>query len=119
MTIKYRKLTEAGDMTFGQNQSNFYIDNPEAVGQSVLTRLKLWAGEWFLDLVEGTPYQIGGLGKYTKATIDPMIRERIIDTDGVKSIISYSSEINPNTRNFTVEVVIDTVYGETTVTGVF
>lgn len=64
--MKYRKLTENGDYAFGRGGADMHADTPEAVGQAVLTRLRLFAGEWFVDLKEGTPYVPGVLGKHTQ-----------------------------------------------------
>ena len=50
--MKYRKLTENGDYAFGRGGADMHADTPEAVGQAVLTRLRLFAGEWFVDLKE-------------------------------------------------------------------
>ena len=76
--MKYRKLTENGDYAFGRGGADMHADTPEAVGQAVLTRLRLFAGEWFVDLKEGTPYVPGVLGKHTQDTYDPVFRERIL-----------------------------------------
>ena len=46
--MKYRKLTENGDYAFGRGGADMHADTPEAVGQAVLTRLRLFAGEWFV-----------------------------------------------------------------------
>ena len=54
--MKYRKLTENGDYASGAAARTCTPTPPEAVGQAVLTRLRLFAGEWFVDLKEGTPY---------------------------------------------------------------
>lgn len=121
MTIRYRKLSSSGDMTFGQGQLNFYQDNSEAVAQAVLTRLKLWTSEWFLDVTEGTPYQVGAFGKNTDKSVNPMIRERILNTESsgliptplVLSIDNYSSVLDRDTRKLNVEATINTIYGST------
>lgn len=113
--MRYRKLTVTGDMTFGNGRIDFHRDTPEGVGQAVVTRLKLWSGEWFLDIEEGTPYQVGALGKYTRDSIDPMIRERILDTEGVTSIAEYQSRFDAENRKFYVEATINTIYGTTAI----
>ena len=41
--MKYRKLTENGDYAFGRGGADMHADTPEAVGQAVLTRLRLFA----------------------------------------------------------------------------
>lgn len=113
--MKYRRLDANGDYSFGNGDFNFHLNTPDAVAQAVVTRLKLWAGEWFLNIDEGTPYQAGGLGTNKAQTIDPMIRERILNTQGVLSITNYSSSFNPDTRAFSCSVSIDTVYGAATI----
>lgn len=111
--MRYRKLDENGDMQFGAGSANFYVDSPDAVGQAVLTRLRLLTGEWFLDLDEGTPWGQNILGMNTAALRDRAIRGRILATQGVTGIASYSSVLQ--NRNFTVSVVINTQFGQTPV----
>jgi hypothetical protein len=120
--MRYRKLDANYDMQFGHGSADFWHNQPEAVGQSVRTRLLLYAGEWFLDTTEGTPW--GGfplndlvvrqgriLGVHTQLSRDAAIRERILGTTGVVAIVSYFSSVNPNTRAFAVNATIDTIYG--------
>ena len=54
--MRVRKLTPAGDYTFGNGLSGFYHDEPLAVGNKISERLKLFLGEWFLDSTDGTPW---------------------------------------------------------------
>lgn len=111
--MRYRQLTAADDYSFGQGAANFLVDSPDAVGQAVLTRLKLLQGEWFLDSTEGTPWSTQILGERTRATFDAAIRERILDTEGVSGIADYSSSVAD--RRLSVSATIDTIYGQTTV----
>jgi hypothetical protein len=117
--MRYRKLsrneTQDGgdtdyDYTFGHGKSDFWIDVPDAPAQAVLTRLKMWKGEWFLDVSDGMDWNVGVLGKYTAATRDFLIRARIIQTKGVSLIASYSSSLLRDTREFTVHAELNTVY---------
>ena len=105
------------DYVFGKGRENFWVDVPDAVGQAVLTRLKLEVGQWFLDHREGTPWNTQVLGKYTGDVRDPVIRDRILGTQGVSEILDYSSDLNRETREFSINAVIDTVYGRAVVTG--
>ena len=61
----YRQLDDNGDYTFGSGLANYYHNTPDGVAQAVQTRLKLWSGEWFLDITDGVPFMGGILGKYT------------------------------------------------------
>lgn len=108
----YRKLDIDGDYTFGGNGNSFYRNDALGVAQSVVTRLKLWENEWFLDISEGMPYLDGVMGKYTIDDVDSIIKERIINTEGVVEITSYQSSFNPDLRKFSVSVTISTIYGE-------
>jgi len=114
--MKYRKLDADGDYIFGGSLNDFHHDTPEGVGQAVLTRLKLWSGEWFIDTQDGTPYLTGVIGKYTKDTYDQLMQMRILGTQGVTQITAYSSNLNADTRHLTIQASIDTIYGQTTIT---
>lgn len=119
--MRYRKLTADNDYSFGNGQLDFWQNVPEAVGQSVLTRLLLWLGEWYLDTTQGTPYIQGVLGKHSLQQADTTIQQRILDsTDDqgvptVTDIVSYQSELDPDNRAMSAETRIDTVYGPTAV----
>lgn len=110
--MKYRALDANGDHQFGR-AGLFLVDSPQAVAQAVLTRLRLWTGEWFLDNEEGTDYANRILGYGTQGTRDVEIKERILNTPGVRSILAYQSAMNG--RVFNVTTVIDTAFGTVTV----
>lgn len=110
-------------MQFGHGAGDFWHDQPEAVGQSVKTRLLLFAGEWFLDTRAGTPW--GGfplndlvvrqgkiLAEHTQLSRDAAIRDRILTTVGVVAITDYGSYMDPDSRQYSVNASIDTVYGQ-------
>ncbi|MBN3822360.1 hypothetical protein G3O00_01850 [Burkholderia sp. Ac-20384] len=113
--MKYRKQDADGDYVFGGGANDFLVNTPEAVAQAVLTRLRLLRGEWFLDTTVGMPWATDVLGKYTSGTYDSAIRQCILGTQGVTEITSYSSSVDPSTRELTVAATITTIYGTTTV----
>lgn len=109
--MRVRALTPTGDMRFGQGQANLLINSPAAVAQCVLTRLKLWTTEWFLDTTAGTPWSTDVLGTGTTSRYDEAIRLRILRTIGVTGIVSYSSEVDRRTRALSVSATISTQFG--------
>lgn len=111
--MRYRKLDENKDMTFGRGRYNFWIDEPEAPAQAVDTRLRLNYGEWYLAPTDGTPWSTKVLGRYTETTRDPTVRGRIASTQGVNVIQQYSSVLDRDTRAYAVQVVLNTIYGNT------
>lgn len=113
--MRYRALSPSGDYKFGPG-AYFLTNTPEAVAQAVLTRLKLNAGEWFLDTREGLD-RGSILGNGTEQTRDLEVRQRILGTTGVIEIIAYAS--NVSARVFTVNATINTIYGQATLTGTF
>lgn len=116
--MRYRKLDENGDFSAGHGSADFFVDQPEAVGQSVLTRLRLWTGEWFLDTDEGTPYSSQVLGAHRRQSAGPAIRMRVAGTGGVTEVSDFAADYDGDARALTVTATVDTVYGETTVEGV-
>lgn len=114
--MRYRALDENGDYEFGHGSSDFLVNSPSAVGQAVLTRLKLWLGEWFIDPADGTPWLTEITGAHTQGVRDMAIKQRILGTQGVASITSYSSFLDIGTRQFSVTVEIGTIYGLTSLT---
>jgi len=113
--MRYRKLDADGDFQMGHGGADYHVDTPECVAQAVKTRLALLAGEWFLDLTEGTPYASHVWGKHVKSTYDPLLRRRILQTEGVLELVSFESTFDPETRKLTVSVELNTVYGEAAV----
>lgn len=113
--MRYRKLDANGDYSFGNQQADFYRNTPEAVGQAVLTRLRLNKGEWFIDTADGMPWMSDVLGERTVATRDAAIKKRILGTNGVTQIDTYNSSFNAETRRFSVSATISTAYGQTTI----
>lgn len=114
--MRYRELDANGDYQFAGN-SPWLVNSPATVAQAILTRMRLYAGEWFLDTREGLDKALI-LGYHTQGTRDQAIQQRIRDTPGVLRIVSYSSSVDEE-RNFRVSANVDTIYGETTVEAVF
>lgn len=91
------------------------LSTARSVSPSSKTRFELWRGQWFLDLTEGTPYVQSVLGKQRSDVYITAIRERIQDTPGVLSILSFDTNYDGTSRRVTFTSSIDTIYGQTTV----
>lgn len=120
--MRYRKLTTTGDYSFGQGPLDFYIDNVEAVAQAIQTRLLLFKGAFWRALNEGLPmFQtiLGGSGSAeSRLGIDNLIQQRIRGTQGVLGILDYSSAFDPETRQYSFQATVQTIYSTTVVSGV-
>jgi hypothetical protein len=113
--MRVRQLTASGDFSFGQGSANYLVDSRETVAQEVLTTLLLFQGEWFLDITAGVPWftQVAGVG--TIPIYDSIIKEAILNVQGVTAIAKYSSSMNRATRVLTVAATVNTQFGITQV----
>lgn len=108
--MRYRKQDANGDYVFGHGSGDFYVDSPDAVAQAIKTRLRLWAGEYFLDTTQGMPWQFSVLGYHPSSVYDPAIRSVIEGTDGFLNFVNYKSSLNSVTRVLTVNALVNSVY---------
>lgn len=113
--MRYRREDKNADYSFGQGDHTFLVNSTECVAQAVKTRLELWRGQWFLDSEEGTPWRQAVLGKHNAEAYGLAIKQRILNTPGVRGINDFNAITSPETRKITVTVRIQTLYGETAV----
>jgi hypothetical protein len=113
--MRYRQLSATGDYQFGTGVL-FLSNIPQAVAQAIQTRLRLLKGEWFLDTSQGLNTDLI-LGVRTQGTRDIEIKRVILETQGVKELLAYSSNVQG--RSFIVTATVDTVYGQTTIMETF
>lgn len=110
----YRRLSNTGDYLIGSGSDEF-LSGVEAVTQAIITRIKLLRDEWWENLLEGTPLwqQILGhkSGDEAVRTINNILSDRILSTQGVTSLESYSGEFDPQTRKYKFTAVVNTIYG--------
>lgn len=109
-----RRLAAGHDISFGLGLSD-YAKDAEAVAQNVKTRLLLLAGEWFLDAGAGLPYLRDVVKKPANVALaESLIKRRILETDGVASIDSFSLSFDSATRRMTVVATVKTIYDDQT-----
>lgn len=107
--MRHRALDSNGDWTFGKGANNF-ATGLAALQLNIETRIRSWLGDCFFAEGDGVDYN-NLLDVGTKSLLDSSIQRNIIQTEGVLSILSYNSTIDRDTRDFTVETRIATIYG--------
>lgn len=82
------------------------------LAQHVKIRLLWIRGEWFLNTELGLPYFKEILVKNPDlSAIDIMLKATILETPGILSLISYSSEIIKTIRKLNVSFVAESEFG--------
>ncbi|QJC78964.1 hypothetical protein [Pseudomonas umsongensis] len=110
MTV--RKLDTDGDLAMGP-QEFLTGYSAEEVAQNVLTRLKFFLGEWFLDTADGTDWFGSVLGKGSAlASRESVIRRRILLTPGCAGMTAFSMTTDIATRQLTVSASIVSSSGD-------
>lgn len=112
MTV--RKLDENGDIVTRGVQ---FISERDEIAQTIRTRLRLFLGEYFRDITDGTPWFEQILGKGTSMDArEAALRNRIVNTPGVVRLTSFTTDFNLSSRKYTVTAGALTTYGLVTVT---
>lgn len=82
----------------------------EALAQRLRIRLKLFRGDWFLNVLEGVPYHDYVLRKRTSPAVRrEVFRRAIVTMRGVKQLVSLEVSLDRRARTLTVtgEVLAD------------
>jgi hypothetical protein len=113
--LRVRKMDPmTGDYVLTGHRQDYLVNSAAAVTQIVMTRLRMWTNEYFLNSTEGTPWMDSVLGK-DQRLYDAVIKARILDSPGVSAISSYSSSLASGTRTVAVKADLDTIYGQATI----
>lgn len=113
-TKKYRtrRLDSNGNPVIS---GKVWIYDIEAVAQTIDTRLKLFAGEYWRDVTDGTPWIDKILTKNnrtnTLSSKISILKERILQTGGVISILEWTTDFNYTSRNLSVIATVLTEFG--------
>lgn len=107
--MRVRRLNDEGDlMTRGQ----MFIYERDAIAQTAKTRLKLFLGEYFRDITDGTPWFQKILGKYENLNaVEAILRRRISRTQGIIRIITFDLDFDLDTRELKVHSEVLTEFG--------
>jgi len=108
--MQVRRLNEAGDLV---TRGNMFLTDRSAIAQTIVTRLKLFLGEYFRDVRDGTPWFQQILGKFENMNaVEAIIRNRIVRTQGVVRLLAFGMDYDLPTRALSVSAQVLTIYGE-------
>ena len=118
--MQYRRLDSNGDYSFGRGSQDF-VSGTLAVAQAIKTRLLLLQGEWWEDAEEGLPLFENIFGQSgspeSLQSVDLLVKDRISNTQGVKSILDYAGTFGD--RTLSISCTVETIYGDATVEATF
>ena len=98
------------DWSFGKGLAN-YVANSAAIRQNVVTRLRSFANDWFLDVTANIDW-LNILGnKNNQGIITSEIRRVVLETEGVLTITAFEL-IEVTERNALIQLSITTIFDE-------
>lgn len=114
MHIAFAIHPDTNDLFLDEAGNVATVIGAEAVGQHAKQRLQTFYGEWFLDNTAGVQWLSELFAKeFNPELAEAVVKNEILDTDGVTSIESFSVSFNNHTRNLQIrDVAINTVYEE-------
>lgn len=105
-----------GDLFMDANGTKF-SRGLTGVVQAARIRMRLFLGEWFLNLDSGVDWW-AVLGEKWDATAEAKLRDdltaTILGTPGIVSVTSLTLDLNPTTRVLTINWQAKTLFGDTT-----
>jgi len=116
--MNVRRLEADGEPAFGRPTSIIPAGSA-AVAQLVFMRVKLSAGEWFLDRFAGVTYFDTGSGEprvfggaADPGLLESSIKNVVLSTEGVSELLQFSMTFDHDTRRASVAMKYADVYGE-------
>ena len=102
------RIDENGDWNFGQSQANYLTESKE-VSQNIITALRFFKGEWFLDTEKG----IDWVKIFQKPNNETEIKNTVISTvssvEGVEKVDKVEIK-SQDDRTATIEVFYKDIY---------
>lgn len=103
------------DIYFDDNGQVAFVTGRAYTAQRIKTRLQLFLGEWAYDTSQGVPwFEVVFAKPADIVTIESVIKNTILETPNVISLLSYSDRLDRNTREYFVTFSVDTTDGTIT-----
>lgn len=94
----------AGDIV--TNGSDQFLRGKESTAAGIYHRLRMFFGEYFLDITDGTPWMQSILGKAPQDVAEAALKQRIITAPDVIAITAFSFDIDRLKRYITVDCTV-------------
>lgn len=109
-------MTDDGDIYIEKNKFKL-VDRKSEVRQRLLQNLRTFFGEWFLDKSLGLPYHQVIFEKGTPTSVmESVFIDEILKTKDVTNLLKFAPlEMEPATRELTVDFEVATIFGTVTV----
>lgn len=104
----FRSLDENGDWSFGKGVQN-YLQNNEAIGLNIKTRVLSWVGDCFFAPAQGIDW-VNFLSKKNQlALLSAALRRTIVQSYGVTALLAFDVRLDDE-RNFTATYTVQTIF---------
>lgn len=111
MTVR-RIDPETGDIITSGRQFITGRNSQEEIRQTIITRLRLFSGEYFRNINDGTPwFQVILEKRTTNEAREAVLRRRLIETPGVLQLVEFQSDFDIDSRKLTVTAEVLTEHG--------
>lgn len=104
-------LDSSGDWQFGSGKASYLVRSNAAL-QSLMTRLKSFANDWFLD-VDANIDWIALLGsRNAERQIKNSVERVTLETDGIARIDLFEVIVNRTERRATIRMQVTTIFDD-------
>lgn len=103
------RVTADGDWTFGRSL-NDYITGSDEIAQNVVTRLRFFQQDWFLDVQAGIDWFTILGSKSNEQVIRAEISRVTLNTQGVTEVNTIEFVVNREQRTLTVNLTYTDIY---------
>ena len=105
----HRALDADNDWKMGKGLQSFLFDNA-AIAMNIKTRLLSFFGDCFWDIMAGIDWSRLLSDKNTQKELELTIRAKILESYGVVKINSLDVSLETDTRDFSIQFNIDTIF---------
>lgn len=96
------QLDNSGDLLVS-NYDLSLIEGVDQIAQNLAIRLRFFLGEWFLDIEQGIAYyQDIFIKSPNQIQVENLLKNEILETDGIIEITSFEAEYDVALRKFNV-----------------